>query len=125
MKEYKQKSTSSENSMVTLTPEIKRNNNTQTLMRRGQVRVSRLKMGYTLVTQGHRLDFEPPPECGDCGCRLTVNDNALKFFFCILNDFVHRFILDRTFVDFTVSLLILPIYIVDCNSKMVKSTVNP
>jgi ABC-type spermidine/putrescine transport system permease subunit II len=42
---------------------------------------------------------------------------------------VHRFILDRTFVVFTVSLLILPFfmfYIVDFNnSKMVKSTVKP
>jgi hypothetical protein len=37
----------------------------------------------------------------------------------------HRFILDRTFVDFMVSLLILPFDIVDFNSKMVKSTVKP
>jgi hypothetical protein len=40
-------------------------------------------------------------------------------------NFVHRFILDRTFVDFTVSLLILSFYIVDFNSKMVKPTVKP
>jgi hypothetical protein len=51
--------------------------------------------------------------------------SALRIFFRIINDFVHRFILDRTFVDFTVSLLILPFYIVDFNSKMVKSTVKP
>jgi hypothetical protein len=38
---------------------------------------------------------------------------------------VHRFILDRTFDDLTVSLLILPFDIVDFNSKMVKSTVKP
>jgi ribonuclease HI len=63
----------SENSMVTLKPEIKRNNNTQTLTRREQVIVSRLRMGYTRLTHGHRVDLEPPPECGDCGCRLTVN----------------------------------------------------
>jgi hypothetical protein len=50
---------------------------------------------------------------------------ALRIFFRIINDFVHRFILDCTFVDFTVSLLILPFYIVDFNSKMVKSTVKP
>jgi hypothetical protein len=36
-----------------------------------------------------------------------------------------RFILDRTFVDFTVSLSILPFYIVDFNSKLKKSTVKP
>jgi predicted subunit of tRNA(5-methylaminomethyl-2-thiouridylate) methyltransferase len=42
-----------------------------------------------------------------------------------MNDFVYRFILHRTFVDFTVSLIILPFYIVDFNSKMVKSTVKP
>jgi hypothetical protein len=48
-----------------------------------------------------------------------------NFFPYIINDFVHRFILDRTFVDFTVSLLILPFYNVDFNSKMVKSSVKP
>jgi hypothetical protein len=48
-----------------------------------------------------------------------------SFFFRIINDFVHRFILDRTFVDCTVSLLILPFYFVDFNSKMVKSTLKP
>jgi hypothetical protein len=52
---------------------------------------------------------------------------TLRIFFRIINDFVHRFILDRTFVDFTVSLIILPFDIVDFNSKskMVKSTVKP
>jgi hypothetical protein len=38
-------------------------------------------------------------------------------FFRIINDFVHRFILDRTFVDFTVLLLILKL-----TTKIVKST---
>jgi hypothetical protein len=45
------------------------------------------------------------------------------FFFRIINDFVH--ILDHSFVDFTITLLILPFDIVDFNSKMVKSTVKP
>jgi hypothetical protein len=40
-----------------------------------------------------------------------------EYFFRMINNFVHKFILDRTFVDFTVSLLILPFYIVDFNSK--------
>jgi hypothetical protein len=44
----------------------------------------------------------------------------LKIFFRKINDFVHR-----TFVDFTVLLLILSIYIVYGNNKMVKSTVKP
>jgi hypothetical protein len=48
---------------------------------------------------------------------------TMRIFFRIINDFVHRFILDRTFVDFTVSLLILPFYIVDFNSETVKSTI--
>jgi hypothetical protein len=52
-------------------------------------------------------------------------NGTLRIFFRIINDFVHRFFLDRTFVDFTVSLLILPFYIVDFNIKMVKSTVKP
>jgi hypothetical protein len=51
--------------------------------------------------------------------------SGLRIIFRIINDFVHRFILDRTFVDFTVSLLFLPFYVVDFNSKMVKSTVKP
>jgi hypothetical protein len=38
---------------------------------------------------------------------------------------IQRIILDCIFVDFTVSLLILPFYIVDFNSEMVKSTVQP
>jgi hypothetical protein len=53
--------------------------------------------------------------------------STLRTFFRIIDDFVHRFILDRTFVDFTVSLLILPFYIVDfkngkINSETVKLT---
>jgi hypothetical protein len=36
----------------------------------------------------------------------------------------NRFILDCTFVDFTVSLLILPFYIVEFNSKINSETVN-
>jgi hypothetical protein len=34
--------------------------------------VLRLRMGSRL-THGHRVNLEPPSECGDCGCRLTVN----------------------------------------------------
>jgi hypothetical protein len=47
------------------------------------------------------------------------NAAALRIFFRVIKDFVNRFILDRTFVDFTVSLLIYPFHIVDFNSKMV------
>jgi hypothetical protein len=50
---------------------------------------------------------------------------TLRIFFRIINDFVYRFILDCTFVDFTVSLLILPFYVVDFNSKMEKTTMKP
>jgi uncharacterized protein YggT (Ycf19 family) len=52
-------------------------------------------------------------------------NQTLRFFFRIINDFVHRFILNCTFIDFTVSLLILTFYIVDFNSEMVKSTEKP
>jgi hypothetical protein len=59
--------------------------------------------------------------------KMTVHDlqkylfsfeTALRIFFRIINDFVHKFILDRTFVDLTVSLLNLPF-------ETVKSTVKP
>jgi hypothetical protein len=53
----------------------------------------------------------------------TKCHSSLIIFFHIINDFVHRLILDLTFVDLTVSLLFLQFYIVDFNSKMVKSTV--
>jgi hypothetical protein len=56
---------------------------------------------------------------------LFYANATLRIFFRIIKDFVHKFIFDRTFVDFTVSLLILPFYIVDFNSQMVKSTVKP
>jgi hypothetical protein len=62
----------------------------------------------------HRRSLQGPP-----------TGITLRIFFRMINDYVHRFILDRTFVDFTVSLLILPFDIVDFNSKMVKSTVKP
>jgi hypothetical protein len=38
-----------------------------------QVIVSRLRMSYTRLNQGYRLDLNPPPECRDCGARLTIN----------------------------------------------------
>jgi hypothetical protein len=58
-------------------------------------------------------------------CRGYMLQLPLRIFFSMINDFVQRFILYRTFVDFTVSLLILLFNIVDFNSKMVKSTVKP
>jgi hypothetical protein len=48
--------------------------------------------------------------------KFELSGATLRIFFRIINDFVHRFILDRKFVDFTVSQLILPFYIVDFNS---------
>jgi hypothetical protein len=68
-----------------------------------------------------KATYDPTPFKPD----YLMLKHALRIFFRIINDFVHRFILDRTIVDFTVSLLILPFDIVDFNSKMVKSTVKP
>jgi hypothetical protein len=64
--------------MVILKPEIKRNNNTQTLTKREQMIISKVKMGYTRFTHGHRVDLESPPECGDCGCRLSARPSRGK-----------------------------------------------
>jgi hypothetical protein len=54
-------------------------------------------------------------DCAKMDTRITEEDTAntaykhtLRIFFRIISDFVHRFILDRTFVDFTGSLLSLP-----------------
>jgi hypothetical protein len=63
--------------------------------------------------------------------RKIIHVRPSQFLQRVSKDFVHRFILDRIFVDFTVSLLVLPFYIVDFNSKIiknsetVKSTVKP
>jgi hypothetical protein len=65
--------TSSDNSMVTVKQRIKKNNGTQALMRRDQVIISRLRMGYTQLTHGFRVDLSSSPERGNCGARLTVD----------------------------------------------------
>jgi hypothetical protein len=59
--------------MVTVKPRIKKNNGAQVITRRDQVLILRLRMGYTRLTHGYRVDLNPPPECGDCGARLTVD----------------------------------------------------
>jgi hypothetical protein len=64
--------TSSDNPMVTVKPSVKKNNGAQALTRRGQVIISRLRMCYTRLTHGYRMDLNPAPECGDCSARLIV-----------------------------------------------------
>jgi hypothetical protein len=59
--------------MVTVKPRVKKNNGAQALTRRDQVLISRLRMGYTRLTDGYRVDLNLPPEYGDCGARLTVD----------------------------------------------------
>jgi hypothetical protein len=53
--------TSSDNPMVTVKPRIKKNNGGD------QVIILRLRMGYTRLTHGYRVDLTSSPECGDCG----------------------------------------------------------
>jgi hypothetical protein len=63
--------TSSDHPEVTVKSRTKKNNGAQALMRRDQVMISRLRMGYTRLTHGHRVNLLP--ECGDCGARLTLD----------------------------------------------------
>jgi hypothetical protein len=65
--------TSFDNLMVTVKPRIKKNNGAQELKRIDQVIISRLRMGYTRLTHGYRVDLNPSPECEDSGARLTVD----------------------------------------------------
>jgi hypothetical protein len=65
--------TAFDNPMVTVKPRIKKNNGEQAFTRRDQVIISRLRMGYTRLTHGYRVDLNLSPECGDCGVRLTVD----------------------------------------------------
>jgi hypothetical protein len=59
--------------MVTVKPRIKKKNGAQAHSRRDQVIISRLRMGYTRLTHGYRVDLNTSPKCGDCGARLTVD----------------------------------------------------
>jgi hypothetical protein len=60
--------------MVAVKPRIKKYNGAKLLTIRDQVIISRLRMGYTQLTHGNRVDLNPSPECGDCGTSLTVDD---------------------------------------------------
>jgi hypothetical protein len=65
-------------------------------------------IGYFLIKNYHYANFHQDQRRS--GWKIVKKPLTLRIFFRIINDFVHRFILDRTFVDFTVSLLILPFY---------------
>jgi hypothetical protein len=69
----KAEKTSFDKPMVAVKLRIKKNNGAQELTRRDQVIISRLRMGYTRLTRGYRVDINYRPECGDCGARLTVD----------------------------------------------------
>jgi hypothetical protein len=62
----------SENAMVQIKPNMKKYNGTQNLSRHDQVVVSRLRMGYTRITQAYKLDNSPQPECQTCQKTLSV-----------------------------------------------------
>jgi hypothetical protein len=72
-----------------------------------------LMLGFKLMILGFRFTLPPYYAIGEAigyyfelimkikylSCILKY---TLRYFWRIINDFVHRFILDRTFVDFTV-----------------------
>jgi hypothetical protein len=62
----------SENVMVPIKPNMKKYNCSQNLLRHNQVVVSRLRMGYTRITQAYRLDNSPQPECQTWQRTLSV-----------------------------------------------------
>jgi hypothetical protein len=63
----------SEHAMVQVKPNMKiKYKDTQNLPRHDQVVVSRLRMGYTRITQAYRLDNRPQPECQTCQRTLSV-----------------------------------------------------
>jgi hypothetical protein len=65
--------TSSDNRMVTVKPRIKKINGAQALTRRDHVIISKLRMRYTRLTYGYRVDLNPSSECRDFGGRLVVD----------------------------------------------------
>jgi hypothetical protein len=62
----------SKKAMVQIDHIMKKYNCTQNLSRHDQVVVSRLRMGYTRITQAYRLDNSPQPECQKCHRTLSV-----------------------------------------------------
>jgi hypothetical protein len=60
--------------MVATKPDVNRYRNTDGMPRRHQVIISRLRIGYTSLTHGYRINDEIMPLCTDCN-----QDPAEKF----------------------------------------------
>jgi ribonuclease HI len=63
---------SANNAMSTIKPNIRRYTSHKSLPRRSQVVLSRLRTGYTRITQSYRLQLEMQPTCENCNCPVTV-----------------------------------------------------
>jgi hypothetical protein len=60
------------NTMVATKPDVNRYRNTEGMPRRYQVIISRLRMGYTNLTHGYKINDEIRPLCTDCNQDITV-----------------------------------------------------
>jgi hypothetical protein len=61
----------SSTSMVTIKPHVNRYKSTESLLRRQQLAVSRLKMSYTNITHGYKIRYELKPHSKECDQELT------------------------------------------------------
>jgi hypothetical protein len=60
------------NTMVATKPDVNRYRNMEGMLRRHQVIISRLRMGYTNLTHGYRINDDIRPLCTDCNQDITV-----------------------------------------------------
>jgi hypothetical protein len=58
--------------MVATNPDVNRYRNTEGMPRRLHVIISRLRMGYTNLTHGYRINDEIRPLCTDCNEDIMV-----------------------------------------------------
>jgi hypothetical protein len=58
--------------MVEIEPNLRKYNDTQNLRRQDLVVVSRIRMGYTRLTEAYRLDNSPQPQFQICQTSISV-----------------------------------------------------
>jgi hypothetical protein len=64
---------------VATKPDVNRYRNTKSMPRRYQVIISRLRMGYTKLTHGYRINDEIIPLCTACSQDVTVEHIIWQF----------------------------------------------
>jgi hypothetical protein len=66
------------NTMMATKPDVNRYSNTEGMPHRHQVIISRLRMGYTNLMHGYRINDEIRPLCIDCNQDITAEHQIYR-----------------------------------------------